>query len=348
MSIHIKISGLKYECEMTLHERVTVIVGDSGRGKTVFAKAAQNRSRGYNVELSNPEYSIQLLELESWEAVLEKDITDARKRIYIIDDADYMYTHDFARVYKRVKGSYFIFITRLEAEAKFEDWNTIPFSAGEIYTFVAEGKKHYLTPLYNYPKLKDDEYTPELVDVCITEDSKSGYEFAQYLFKEVLTANGKDNIVNTLSQNRKCLRGKSVFFFMDFSAAGFGIKEVMDVARAYGIRSIFSRKIESLEYVFLKSNFFSVSDDEIFNDELLNFLSVERRCTELLEELSKGTQLAYTKAKLNECYVIKCCPKVGGRGRCTRGMRGDKLDTLLGGTAFEYLLRVRQVEGGSR
>jgi len=42
----------KYECHIELRERVTVIIGDSGVGKTVFA-AVQNRANVYKIVISH-------------------------------------------------------------------------------------------------------------------------------------------------------------------------------------------------------------------------------------------------------------------------------------------------------
>ena len=266
MSIEIKITSKRYDCDITLRERVTVIVGDSGVGKTCFAKALLNRGQVYTISLSAPEYDCCILTPETWESVLKVDILDCKKRIYVIDDADYMFTEAFAKLYVQIKQCYFIFITRLEVSKEVYRWSMLPFSGKEVYEFRAVGRHHYLRPYYNYVKLTESTgLSTNTVDVCLCEDKKSGYEFAQRLFKCTDSAESKDKLLMYLYNHVYELKGKNVFLWIDFSAIGFIMEECIAFAAYNGFKILYCSEIHSFEYVLLVSNLFRIEDDIIFN-----------------------------------------------------------------------------------
>ena len=344
MGLDIKVIGKRYECELTLRERVTVIVGDSGVGKTCFVKAVMDRSGAYRLITSNSQYEIINLVSSTWADVVSMGISQSKSRVYIIDDEDFTYTEEFAKLFGKVKHCYFIIITRLVLSKSLSRWSMLPFSGNEIYEFMCDGRYHFLRPFYNYSKLTPSNgLSKESVDLCLCEDSKAGYEFAQYIFRFVDTAASKDKLLKYLYSNADKLKGKNIFVLLDFAAIGFTLQECISLSNKLGIKLLYSSRIHSFEYILLQSNLFHITDEEIFDNELLDYLTVERRCTELLKRLTEGTQLQYSKSTLNKCYVEDCCVKDRSHVICDKGMKGCKITSLLKGTKMEFLLVIRQV-----
>ncbi|MGN0507440.1 MAG: hypothetical protein ACI4FZ_12845 [Lachnospiraceae bacterium] len=343
MSLEIDVIGRKYECHMVLNERVTVIVGDSGVGKTIFAEAIQNRAQVYDVHLSDSRYTALRLVRESWDAVLSKDIDEHAYRVYVIDDEEFMYTKEFAALYEKIDNCYFVFISRLEINSRMKKWNTIPFSAKEIYEFKKNGKYHTIEPLYRYENPQMGKEPDKIIDICIAEDSKSGLEFFRHVFCQVDSTNGKDNLLHYIREKKDILAGKTVYLLVDISAAGFIVKRALDYLESIGACVWLSGDYESFEYMILKSNFFNITDEDIFNEDLLKYLSVERRCTALLSEITQNTPYAYRKGFLSQCYIKECC-SVERKSACTKGMKGDKITRMLENTEFDFLLALRQKE----
>ena len=206
--LSIDVWSRKYECHVELRERVTVIIGDSGVGKTVFAAAVQNRANVYKIVISDTRYIITRLVGDSWYAVLRNDMDHHAYKVYVIDDEDFMYTVEFARMYEQIENCYFIFITRLELNRKTEKWNTIPYSAKEIYLFQKNGKKHTIVPAYLYEAYDITKASDRGIELCITEDSGSGYQFFRHIFPQVRAIGSKDKIISFLSHNKGELQGK--------------------------------------------------------------------------------------------------------------------------------------------
>lgn len=138
--ISIDVTSKKYDCHIDLHQKLTVIVGDSGKGKTVFFKAVTDNSGAYKVNLSDNRYSIiALSEGFGWESTLNDYISNNKKCIFVIDDEDFVITDKFSSYVKNITDCYFIVINRLLLNI-----------SDEVYYFKEDEKRHFLERYSKY------------------------------------------------------------------------------------------------------------------------------------------------------------------------------------------------------
>lgn len=68
--LDIEITSKRVHYHLSLKKKITVIRGDSGKGKSVFTKGAGSSSGVYKKTLSDVRFSLQVIEGENWAAVL--------------------------------------------------------------------------------------------------------------------------------------------------------------------------------------------------------------------------------------------------------------------------------------
>ena len=142
--INIDIKSSRFEFNMTVNQKITVIRGNSGKGKSTFAKAAEDVSGAYKVSVSDSKYRLEVPSNKDWYRTISRNIEHKDKCIYVIDDADYVTTKEFASLFKEDKYSFYILINRF-AGLSIRSMSQLPFDIDEVYEFKADGKKHWLS-----------------------------------------------------------------------------------------------------------------------------------------------------------------------------------------------------------
>lgn len=343
MSLKISVKNKRYQCDFELHQKITVVIGESGKGKTVLVRALLDNSGAYKVNLSNNGFRIVVLSLRDYEAQLF--FYKGKSCVFVIDDEDFMYAKNFADYVKADKSSYFLLISRLDAASV--NGGTLAelgFSAKEIYRFKADGAKHWFERVYNYPKVVEAPDS-KLIDVCFVEDATTGYEFFRRIFKRTISTKGKTCILQSLKENLVEIKGKAVFLAVDMAGAGFYISEAVRYCRLNGISIYLLKSYESFEYLVLLSNMFRYDQNSLDNENLLQYATLEQKCTDILSELTNGKPNKYRKDSKSTCYYLTCC-NVKRSQKCDRGVAGDKVSAMLQGTLFEVFLTLRQVQEG--
>lgn len=84
MSIRISVYNKRYQCDFELQHKVSVVVGESGRGKTVLVKALSDHSGAYKVSLSDERFRVIVLAIRDYEAQLS--FYKRASCIFIVDD----------------------------------------------------------------------------------------------------------------------------------------------------------------------------------------------------------------------------------------------------------------------
>ena len=339
--ISIDVTSKKYDCHIDLHQKLTVIVGDSGKGKTVFFKAVIDSSGAYKVNLSDNRYSIiALSEGFGWENTLNDCISNNKKCVFVIDDEDFVITDKFSSYFKSVKGCYFIIINRFN-NITFKSLNQLSFSVKEVYNFIANGKEHFLERKY-----VENEHFPDNIDYFVTEDSSAGKEFLEKCLNTSISSTfGKNKVVDFLKSNLNLYKNKYIFLFIDISAFGSYYELFRTFTKSNNINVYISSIYESFEYMILRSNFYRY--DFTNSDEILLFNSFEKYCEYKLNAISKNKPYNqnHDSGKLNSCYVNNCCDKKQSeRCICDKGIKSsiNKLEYLFKDTEFEFLLSWRK------
>ena len=142
--------------------------------------------------------------------------------------------------------------------------------------------------------------------------------------------------------NYECLKNKVLYLVVDCAAIGFKLDNIITYLCKLGCRIYLSMEYESFEYLLLRSNFFNIDILTIKNN-ILQFASLEEKCTQLLEQITKGKIYTYSKGDVPLCYLEDCCKMNRSRVTCDKGMSGDKIEAMLKGTEFEFILEMRQV-----
>jgi len=321
-----------------LYRKMTVIRGDSGVGKTTFAKAVASKTKFYTKKPS-PE-SFVVLESSSWESVLRDKLRDNRSYIFIIDDSDFIRGRTFSTLYATDTKNYYIVINRfVPVKFKFESFSRVPFAVDSVYRFVAHGRNHSLEPYYSLETSWCSRY-----DVVVTEDEGAGYKFLCQYNSNVSTTRGKDNIIDFFNRNKSILRGKRIFLYVDQVSYGSCFDKLFYALRNNGIQVTIFYAYESFEQLLLTSRLLNYDFDSITNADIAKFASHEKLYEYIITHETMNKPYHYNavtgKGDLSSCYTSDCCVVDRSKKQCDRGIAGSKLDNLFRGTAFEKLFNI--------
>lgn len=340
--LSIEVRNKRYNCDLVLKHKISVIKGDSGTGKTWLTKALVDISGGYKVTYSQIVIPVLLNERE-WEHQLIGDYKDTP--LFIVDDCDFVFTKEFGNIFNTIGICYLILIIRTSVRIdKLERMNTISVSGDAIYNFVANGIEHTINTDIDFKTIQVDKEVHCNRILC--EDSGSGFTFFKHLYgnDNVVSSFGKDNIVkHIISKYEEYSKLDSLLLIVDYSAIGLRLREILGILKFCNINVYMIVKYKSFEYMLLRSNMFNISEEDICRDEL-SYPSLEVACESLLTKITKDKIYTYDKRKeLKPCYYLDCCMMNRRELQCDRELSGDKIESLLKDTEFDILLKVKVV-----
>lgn len=341
--LSIEVRNKKYNCDLTLKHKVSVIKGDSGTGKTWLVKSLIDSSGGYKVKY-NQKVTPVLLNVREWKQQLVSEYTYTP--LFIVDDCDFIFTKEFGNTFNSIGECYLLLIVRSSVRvSKLERMNTISISGDSVYNFVSNGIEHTITPDIDFRTIKIDKEI--YCNKVLCEDSGSGFTFFKHMYgsTNVVSSFGKDNIVNHILDNyEEYSKMDSLLLLVDYSAIGLRLQEILNVLRSCDINVYMLVNYKSFEYLLLRSNMFGISKEEIFKDEI-KYPSLEVACECLLTSITKNKIYSYDKQKyLKPCYYLDCCSMNQSNIQCDRGLSGNKFKALLDGTEFDIFLKVKVVQ----
>ena len=298
--VNIKNNRNSYTFE--LRRNITILRGESGRGKTTLFEMISDYNRfGKNSGVSvSCDKDIIALAGNDWEEVIDKNPGTI---IVIDEDSQFIRSEEFAKV---VRGSdnYFLLITRNYLAQ-------LPISVDEIYELSgAKNKKlkkvyREVDRMFNNPSSR---YLPFVPEIIITEDIRSGYQFFKAITDKIgikcISADGKSNIYKVINR----YPDKNVVVIADGAAFG---AEIADIVEQQTLRP---RKLaiflpESFEWLIIKSGVIKKIDTnkidhpEQYADSTL-YMSWEQYFTDLLIETTKESDyMQYTKSHLSDYYL---------------------------------------------
>jgi len=298
--VNIKNNRNSYTFE--LRRNITILRGESGRGKTTLFEMISDYNRfGKNSGVSvSCDKDIIALAGNDWEEVIDKNPGTI---IVIDEDSQFIRSEEFAKV---VRGSdnYFLLVTRNYLAQ-------LPISVDEIYELSgAKNKKlkkvyREVDRMFNNPSSR---YLPFVPEIIITEDTRSGYQFFKAITDKIgikcISADGKSNIYKVINR----YPDKNVVVIADGAAFG---AEIADIVEQQTLRP---RKLaiflpESFEWLIIKSGVVKKIDTnkidhpEQYADSTL-YMSWEQYFTDLLIETTKESDyMQYTKSHLADYYI---------------------------------------------
>lgn len=298
--VNIKNNRNSYTFE--LRRNITILRGESGRGKTTLFEMISDYNRfGKNSGVSvSCDKDIIALAGNDWEEVIDKNPGTI---IVIDEDSQFIRSEEFAKV---VRGSdnYFLLITRNYLAQ-------LPISVDEIYELSGAKNKKFkkvyreVDRMFNNPSSR---YLPFVPEIIITEDTRSGYQFFKAITDKIgikcISADGKSNIYKVINR----YQDKNVVVIADGAAFG---AEIADIVEQQTLRP---RKLaiflpESFEWLIIKSGVVKKIDTnkidhpEQYADSTL-YMSWEQYFTDLLIETTKESDyMQYTKSHLSDYYI---------------------------------------------
>ena len=302
--ISVKIRDSRNSYTFELKRNITVLCGDSGRGKTTLFEMVEDYNRYGKSSATKISCNCDIIALRGrdWREQIEA-ITDS---IVIIDeDSDFIRSKEFAETVLK-SSNYFLLITRTYL-------HQLPLSVREIYELTGNKNKKFKRVYLD----RDDMYEATVLrafpfhpDVIVTEDSGTGHQFfaalAEKMGAECVSANGKSNIYRMIS----AIEEKNVLVIADGAAFGAEIRDIVERQRLYpGRLGIFLP--ESFEWLILKSGLVSdpgwekIAVPELFVDSA-QYPSWERYFTALLVETTrdmKYKRYPKNKGKLPAFYT---------------------------------------------
>ena len=303
-SVSIKVRDKRNSYSFVLRRNITILSGDSGRGKTTLYEMIADYNeygKASNVKISC-DRNVVALGGSNWQESLEKTNDSV---IVIDEDNKFIRSEEFADAVKN-SSNYFLIITRSYLEQ-------LPYSVDEIYEISGQKNKKFKAVyrsrehMYDGLTARQLPFKPELI---ITEDSGSGYQFFKSLadkhHMECVAAAGKSNIIRLL----KNYFDKNVLVVADGAAFG---AEIQDIVKAQQLRpgkiGIFLP--ESFEWLILKSGLVNDPEWEMITApekyvDSQKFFSWERYFTDLLVETTRGMdykQYPANKSSLPEFYT---------------------------------------------
>ncbi len=295
--------------EFTLRRNITVLRGDSGRGKTKLFELVYDNNRfgkGSDAKISC-DCPVIAYNGANW----ERDISEIDNSIIIIDEENSRFINsvDFARTI-RGTSNYYLLITRNYLPQ-------LPYSVDEIYEISGRGKNKKFVKSYSsseYMYVAEKLSLPFAPDVIITEDSKSGYEFWSEIAKDknipCFSAKSKTEINRVISKYGK----EKLLIIADGAAFGPEIDRIA-IKQANSSKKIAMCLPESFEWLILASGILeqrgiklAVASEQIKNLDVEidseQYFSWERYFTELLENATKDSRFGkYTKNNIANFYI---------------------------------------------
>lgn len=328
----------KVQYEFTIKRKITKIIGDSATGKSELIRTlldAENPRTGITVACRYP-YAVlndqmfrpvnrEILKvsdnMKSHDSAefyenLRRMLEDYDNTLFFADEEfSFLGTNEFASFCKHT-DSFFVLICR-------DSLGKLPYSYTEIYSVKTSGKFHTLVPKYRAA----DFMVLDEKRQFITEDSNAGYQFFDYFYDGVITAEGKSKIRNLLKEY--C---SNVEIIADGAAFGCEIEALLgEITRRLLDVTLFLP--ESFEWLLLSSGLFS---NDIVSNDMLHpvhaatglYFSWERYFTALLIQLTQNCENSYSKKMLNACYYLPCCCK--RKQNCDLCFTVKKKDAVIG------------------
>lgn len=281
LKLEIKSRRANYFLEF--YGKYAVVTGNSGTGKTTFYRILQsyNGKGSTSVTCDKP---IKVLDVNADESILTK----VNNHLIVIDENCALLHYPYIGKLLKESDNYFILICR-----KCIDW--LPISVDNVFKVTSNGKYHEFIPIV--PRFNTTSFG--IVDLIITEDSRSSFLFFKQYFPEISikSASSKSKMTDRLLQEYLIEPNRRILVVYDASAFGAQIADLRAFFDKWKPNGISVLDWESFEWYILKSKVFN----EVYTlkDVDLRAESLEQFCTKRLNEL-----VSYDKSKLLKCLKL--------------------------------------------
>ena len=304
-NVIVETEHMKYT--FTIRRNITIVLGDSGTGKTTLIDLLNMYSRrgtGSGIMLQSDVPCVVLSDISGqWRNTLAGI---SQSIIFIDEGQSFIFTEEFAGAV-RDSDNYYVLITR-------RPLRNLPYSTKEIYGIRTAGKYHFPEKVYQefYPIYANESKMPDSkVTALLLEDSEAGFDFFQHAFPNMrcISASGNSNIT-------ACLAGidnnDPVIILADGAAFGAYIESILSMQEIRGNTGIYLP--ESFEWLILRSGVINNTEiteilehpEDYIDSEV--YFSWERYFTDLLErETASNDKMRYSKSRIANYYLSNRC-----------------------------------------
>lgn len=297
----IEVSNRYSKYFLNIRRNITILQGNSATGKTELIRMLSQyedngESSGIHVVSDVP---LHILSGRNW----KRDLGYIHGSIVFLDETEqYARSREFAECAQK-SDNYYVIVNR-------DPLPQLSYAVCEIYAFreASSSQKYHeayrvyneMVPLYNM----DINRKIQPLKV-ITEDTNSGFQFFQAMYrKDCIAAGGKSRILHTIRQLTQV--DEDVLVIVDGAAFGAEIEGVMNYLWKHNRRCIIYAP-ESFEYLLLKAGFVPIRKDILEHTykyaDSTEYISWEDFYTKTLTEQSQGTPFRYQKQRLNPAYL---------------------------------------------
>ena len=296
----VKVSNRYAKYDFQLFRNITIVRGASGTGKTTLYQMIADYTRGKEksgVNLSSTAPCIALTDTD-WKYQLSRIKGSI---VFIDEDSQYITSVEFAQAVKN-SDNYYVIFNR-------EGLHNLPSSVNEIYEIKTSGKYHRFEKMYSFDEKNEYKASGKgkasVPDILLTEDTNSGFQFFDSVTKERSIHCEAAGANSAIFAWLKAHSTEKTLILCDGAAFGAEIDRVSKlIDKAENVRLILP---ESFEWMILKSGIIEEVNTVLENPsefiESSEYFSWETYFTALLIEKTHDTYLAYTKVKLNTCYL---------------------------------------------
>ena len=318
LSMELGVESERLNLIIPIKSRLTIVRGDSGVCKSYLEAL-----------LSGEDPTVRKIHSMRWDILQANNILqtaeDTKNVIFLVDDRIYDKSEgiaDIAKAYSTYAVSnnqYYIVMDRGTTA-----FYTLSYDIHDILEVIEVDNNHYKTrQLYEY--LDDTEFKSQRI---VTEDAKSGYEFARNFFNtvQVESAKGKGNFNN----GSVCLQNATAF--LDTVAFGCHIDEFADLSKEDQRKLFYD--VDSFEKLLcdLMSNKYDIntlqfeSKESAYEQLMLNVPDTER-----LKTIHGGR---LTLCLRTDCHICPLCLY----GNCNAIYTDDYVEILLKKAGYNNLL----------
>ena len=308
--IEINMTSPVINIKIKLVDRITILKGDSGTGKTVLVNTLISNSELVRVEKSD-DYAIRLVGNDYY-----KDITELKKSVLIFDDSSDVDTASFLALcnsFCDVNDNYILIVGRDLVGSKI---SFINIALRSIYRLKNDGINYYLENYYIDNK-------PTSLHPIIIEDSVNGYKFFSNYFSDVTSSHGKDNLIDVIIKSKN----NKVWILFDTLSAGNIIDRILSVEKEI----FWDINYGSFEEFLLETN----AINKVYIPVSIN----PERVTKEIISKSSNSKYKVTKSTISKCFLLDCCYSQQLKEKCEFAKTGNKLELLVNDTKFEYISR---------
>lgn len=300
----LKVSDKKLSYQIPINNKVVVIAGFSGTGKTTLYSLIQRASRG--IYGTNIESNLPVMAGSNNKETAKYEILSNNECLIVFDeDCDLLNPHNKRErkeygEFFRNSNNIFILITRNTLD--------IPLPQDSYFELVTRNGIHVAQPLVekrNNKLLCSEKY------LTIVEDSSSAYEFMEEYLSDkidpidITTSDGAANMCNTFE--KYYASGRRYFNLVyDFLGAGFFIKRLNTVLKKY--QGVHVNIIDwlSFEYYILQSK--NLVDHALDTDDIFIY-NKEEFVTQQLMGLLHYTNSYKNSPCITLMNVCRACPE---------------------------------------